>query len=84
MHASVCACLFLYVGECAYTSAYVLLSAFMHTTPSYASFFRGTQTVKYDFQLLVGGPTPNKALFKVLVEPPGDFSLMVTVCYQVI
>ena len=46
----------------------------------------GTQTVKDDFQLLVGGPTPNTALFKELVAPPppGDFGLMVTVCYQVI
>ena len=34
-------------------------------------FVRGTQTVKDDLQLLVGGPTPNKALFKELVAPLG-------------
>ena len=45
---------------------------------------RGTQTVKNDFQLLVGGPTPNKAIFKVLVAPPAYFILMVPVCSQVI
>ena len=33
---------------------------------------------------IVSGPTPNKALFKELVAPPGDFSLMVPVCSQVI
>ena len=26
---------------------------------------------------VVSGPTPNNALFKELVAPPGDFSLMV-------
>ena len=34
--------------------------------------------------VLVCGPTPNKVLFKELVAPPGDFSLMVPVCSQVI
>ena len=33
---------------------------------------------------IVSGPTPKKALFKELVAPPGDFSLMVPVCSQVI
>ena len=36
------------------------------------------------YWLIVGGPTPNKALFKELVAPPGKFSLMVPVCFQVI
>ena len=34
--------------------------------------------------IVVSGPTPNKALFKELVAPPGDFSLIVPVCSQVI
>ena len=33
---------------------------------------------------IVSGPTPNKALFKELVSPPGDFSLVVPVCSLVI
>ena len=33
---------------------------------------------------VVSGPTQNKALFKELVAPPGDFSLMVPVCSLVI
>ena len=40
------------------------------------------QTVRIDcyaFLSYVGGPTPNKALFKELVAPPVDFSLMVPV-----
>ena len=37
-----------------------------------------------DVLIIVSGPTPNKALLKELVAPPGDFSLMVPVCSLVI
>ena len=77
VHASVCACLFFVCRwVCLHKCIHTLKRVHAYDAPV-RIFFRGTQTVKYDFQLLVGGPTPNKVLFKELVAPPPPMGTLV-------
>ena len=70
--ACVSMCVFVCVCRCVclHKGIYTLKCVHAYDAPRTHLVFRGTQTVKDDVQLLVGGPTPNKVLLTELVAPP--------------